>query len=315
MNQLPALTIEKILQHEGRMEVLVAELLEAKLVEPHSLMIRARSVFRRGYSRDILGIELLPPRKNAAKDGATLALDLSRDGLYDHLPEFVFHEPEVPAPYKTYEQRLKKSEQVRQEEANSRKFFLPFEQEFFRKKIQIELQERKLISSSNNPIQHEVFEKFWTSVSGVEPAKKAILFYLLPLVHQITGNLVLMQSCFQVILENQVSLKKKKPANAQFESYRSPKLGEAVLGADFIMGGSTENELASLEVTIGPVDLISIPDYIENGKKHQLLNILYDYFVPLELDVETKILLNGSAESFVISADPSTGRLGYSTLI
>ncbi|MBK8566767.1 MAG: type VI secretion system baseplate subunit TssG [Saprospiraceae bacterium] len=312
---IPPNLIEKLLLHEARMEVLVAELLDSKLLEPSSLLIRARSTFRRGYSRDIMGAELIPPPKNATKTAPTLALDLSRDGLYDHLPEFVFHEPEVPVAYKTHEQRLKKSEQVRDEEVNSRKFFLPFEQEFFRKKIQVELLERKLISINSSPIQEEVFEKFWTSVSGVEPPQRAMLFYLLPLVHKIVGNMALMQSCFEVVLKEKVTLRKKKMPQADFDRCHAPQLGEAALGADFIVGGSTENELSMLEVSIGPLELTSMPDYIENGKKHQLLTILYDYFVPLELDVETKILLEEAANGFTISAAAGTGRLGFSTFV
>ncbi len=53
-NALP----DKLTSHPARMEVLLAELIETKMLSESALVVRPRSLFKRSYSKDILGYEV-----------------------------------------------------------------------------------------------------------------------------------------------------------------------------------------------------------------------------------------------------------------
>ncbi len=328
---------EKLTRHPARMETLLAELIEAKLLSAESLVVRPRSLFRRGYSPDIVQVKsvaeaelakyLFPeeqgatdatakvPRPSGRKNAETTVVDVSREGFYDALPEFLFHAPEAISGYKNLDQRVKESEKVREEEARARKFFLPFEQEFFRQRIRLEQEERKLLSGLANPMQRAIFEKFWTDVKGLDESHEAVLFYLLPSAHKIAGNRPLMAACFEAVLQDAVSLDDTQPIATAVSDDAAPQLGEATLGFDFVAGEVAAEDLPDLSVNIGPLDLDALPDYLEGGKKHNLLSILYSYFVPAEMDVQTQILLKQMEAGFVLNDDDGTARLAFSTYI
>jgi Type VI secretion, TssG len=305
--------LEKMLLNDARMEPLLAELLESRLINPDSLVIRSKSTFKRAYNRDITGIEVIQEKKGKTEE--TVAIEISRGGFYDSLPEFFFHEPEAPTVYKNIGQRVKESERVKDEEAQARKFFLPLEQEFFRKIIQIEQHELKLTSGFGNPVQQEIFERFWTDTGSIGAYSKAILFYLLPLVHQITGNQELMRLCFSAVLREDVEMRRASPAQNAFSGQCTPSLGGAALGANFIAGSAVLDELPGLEIIIGPIELRSVSEYLQGGEKQRLLAILCDYFVPVELDIVTHVELKKEETAFVLSEGPATAYLGFSTIL
>ncbi len=281
--------IGHILLHSSRMEPLIAELAEQGLLRLDELVVKPKSIFKRAYSKDITAIEILKGEKNKSRD--QVLVDVSREGLYDALPEFLFHQPEPPTNYKVFDQRIKESERTKEEEAEAREFFLPFEQEFFRKKLEIEQEERNLFSCFSNPLQLEIFQRFWTDVKGIDEYSKSILFFLLPLAQKIAGNIKLMELCFSTVLGNKVEIQKNYDAHGAYSSDSMVSLGEAVLGDNLILGLQVKNELPSLTITIGPVDPSVVPQYLPGGGKQRLKSILFDYFVPIEYDKSTNIEL------------------------
>lgn len=170
------------------------------------------------------------------------------------------------------------------------------------------------MSGLSNPMQHTIFEKFWTDVKGLDEQHEAVLFYLLPSAHKIAGNRPLMAACFEAVLQDSVSLDDTPPPAAASED-AAPSLGDATLGFDFVAGDAIADDLPDLSVNIGPLDLDDLPEYLEGGKKHNLLSILYTHFVPAEMDVQTQILLKQLREGFVFNDDDGTARLAFSTYI
>ncbi len=306
--------LDTLTNHPARMELLLAELIEAKVLSEDALVVRPRSLFKRSYSKDVLGYEVTT-KEGKKKQTETVAIDVAREGLYDALPEFLFHTPEVMSGYKNLEQRVQESEKAREEEAEARRFFLPFEQEFFRQRIHLELEERSLLSNFSSPMQRALFDQFWTDVQGLNPTQEAMLFHLLPAAHIIAGNRPLMAACFSAVLQERVSLHHAPPATAVPSSDDGPTLGEATLGLDFVAGEMAAEDLSDLAVNIGPLDLDDLPDYLEGGKKSNLLTVLYNYFVPAEMDVQTHLNLIKQEEGFVLNDDGGTARLAFSTYL
>lgn len=306
--------LDKLTHHPARMEVLLAELIETKMLSESALVVRPRSLFKRSYSKDILSYEVTT-QEGKKKQTDTIAIDVAREGLYDALPEFLFHAPEAMSGYKNLEQRVHESEKAKEEEAEARRFFLPLEQEFFRQRIHLELEERNLLSHFTSPMQRALFDRFWTDVQGLDPAQEAMLFHLLPASHIIAGNHPLMAACFSAVLQERVSLNPAPAAAAIPSEDDGPALGEATLGLDFVAGEMADDDLPDLAVHIGPLDLDDLPDYLEGGKKNNLLGVLYNYFVPAEMDVNTQLILKEQESAFVLSDDEGTARLAFSTYI
>lgn len=94
--------LEKLKHHPARLEPLLAELLASRQVSADGYMIRPRSLFKRAYSRDVLGWEIITPKHDKKRSADLLMLDVSREGFYDALPEFFFHAPEVASGYKVW---------------------------------------------------------------------------------------------------------------------------------------------------------------------------------------------------------------------
>lgn len=309
---------DQLVQHPARMETLLSELIETGVLDPDLLVIRPQNLFKRGYSRDILSIQEFASERSKKKQPDTVQVDVCREGFYDMLPEFLFHAPDTISGYKKMDRRVQESEQAKEEEANARKFFLPLEQEFFRLRLDMEQEERTLLSGFSNPMQRALFDRFWTDVKGIGNYAESILFYLLPLAHKIAGNRLLMTAGFQAVLREQVQLEVVSPCPASKTSDHEtslPGLGGAALGFDFVMGAAVSEDLPDLLVRIGPIDLDVLPDYLDGGNKTRLLTILYSYFVPAEMEVSTEIILKKQAQNFVLNEDAATGRLAYSTYL
>jgi len=307
-------SLDILSNHPARMELLLAELIEAKLLSEDAIVVRPRSLFKRSYSKDVLGYEVTT-KEGKKKQTETVAIDVAREGLYDALPDYMFHSPEVMSGYKNLEQRVHESEKAKEEENEARRFFLPFEQEFFRQRIHIELEERNLLSHFANPMQRALFDQFWTDVQGLDPNQEAMLFHLLPSSHIIAGNRSLMTACFSAVLQERVSLNDASPSTVVFSADEGPALGEATLGLDFVAGEMAAEDLPDLAVNIGPLDLDDLPDYLDGGKKSNLLSVLYNYFVPAEMDVQTHLLLKEVQNGFVLNDENSTARLAFSTYL
>lgn len=305
---------EKLTRHQSRMEPLLAELSAQNQLTPENLIFRSRSLFSRAYSNDIVGCEI-SPKEERKKSKEILYIDLSREGFYDALPDFLFHGPEEVSGYKNLEKRLNESEKAKEEEEAARFFFLPYEQEFYRQKIEIEAEERRMTSGFANPLQRLILEQFWTGIPLFDEASESVLFYLLPMAYKISGNHTLMSACFSTVLKTDVRMESVKSERVVFDDLYVAPLGACSLGTDMVTAGCLEEELPDLDVHIGPIDLYTLPEYLEDGKKRRLLEVLYSYFVPAEMDVRTFISLNQPADGFVFSEETATARLGYSTYI
>ncbi|PID68427.1 MAG: hypothetical protein CR968_01795 [Flavobacteriia bacterium] len=253
-------------------ESLIIELQKAGAIEDE-FVIHNKSSFKRGYRRDVLAQKQL--------DDSKLLLELSRDGIYDSLPEGVFHKNnENQNTSYNYKRQQKKKE-----EENSRLFFSPIENELFGQSIKVEKNEQKLLEDFYNT-NNDFVLKFWNLDNHRNNKYILKMIKLLPHCHKISGDLNLIRLSLQKILNNEVQITK---------SFRNldikPKKGKEVLGVNTITKTPKLNvAVPFIEVGIGPVSI----DYFK--KNHEIimdfLKIFYNYFLPLELQVETKFFSN-----------------------
>jgi len=93
------------------------------------------------------------------------------------------------------------SKKLKIEEKEARKFFLPFENEIFFQRVNLELEERNLISQFSDNLFNEIFPDFW-KIDRALPRKwvsRMVLF--LHFAHQLISNQDNVAKCLEVIIE------------------------------------------------------------------------------------------------------------------
>lgn len=277
-------------------EVLVSEVQENSK-EEIDFLINNKSTFSRSYRRDVIDVEKF--------EEDTLLLNLSRNGIYDSLPEGLFHSQREVNRQSSYTAKRKK---YKDEEKEARAFFSPIENEFFHQRLKIEKNERDLLENFYS-LNDDLLIDFWKINKSIPKAYILKLVKLLPYSYKVSGNLELTRLSLKKILNVEVQFSKKMESKVFQEKGEKKQLG-----LDFVTQSKNSSVFQPfLEVLIGPIKEEEIEEYIKKDGILKFINVFYDYFIPLELDVVTKFLVD-KKRGFVLSEEQSP-TMGISTII
>jgi predicted component of type VI protein secretion system len=139
-------------------------------------------------------------------------------------------------------------------------------------------------------------------------------------VHKITGNIPLTARCLESIIEESVEAHfSRVRISYTDENETKPNgkvvLGSAALGVDFICGDAIENDVVNLEFIIGPLQNTEAIDYLQMGSVQRFLDCFYSYFVPVEYQVKTKVLVSKTNQNFLLESMLEGPVLGYETCL
>jgi hypothetical protein len=298
------------LRHDIKVEVIIAEIIENGL-NPSDIIIIPDGSFKRRYSRDINFAEVI-----TFENGQTaLGIHVTRDGLYDCLPEAMFHD-QSDEPYTSGHDMARLSKKQKMEEKEARRFFLPYENEIFQQRIQLELKERKFLQRFSENLFDDIYPHFWKLDRSLPKKLVSRLVLILHLTHKILGNNDLTAKCLGVILEEEVSINilRKKVSGKDAPGFTDKKLaglGLTGLGENFICGDYISNSDPVMEFMIGPLQNSHIEDYLENGAYSGFLNCFYGFFVPVEMDTLTTVKISDNQYHFSLNDDQAKVILGY----
>jgi Type VI secretion, TssG len=244
--------------------------------------------YRRRYTKDIDFTEV-------SEDGSFqnwLQVHLSRNGLYDILPEGLFFQPEeIGQAVKSVPEMVEEYRNNQQQEAEIRKFFAPIEHEFFLHRLYNEQFESQLLGGLQSGLLADYFISFWNLPAGITPKQAQTLILLLPYVHVVAGDLPLTAICLQHITGEAVQVRRRKPQRQQAYE-QSNVLGKFLLGNELVCGQSFAEDYPVIEFSIGPLKHSQEQQYIPGGNRYELLQVFYNYFLPVEAEVITTVLLN-----------------------
>ncbi len=273
--------------------------------------IASKSLFSRAYSRDILFSAL----EEDANKKNYLQLNLSRNGLFDQLPEGLFFQPANSKPSVTNAAIMAADYKINQQkEREIRRFFMPFENAFFGQRMQLEAEEMQLLEGLQSGILNEYFINFWGISPAIPSALITPLIELLPYAHKITGNLAVTAQCLEKILQEKVSIRKIPAPVSSAEPDYVHALGFQQLGMDMVIGDQFKEDSPVVEFTIGPLENSSIHDYLEGGNKEEFLNTFYSFFMPVEADAITRIEV-AKEQKYMILNTAAEPVLGYSSAL
>ncbi|MCT6869885.1 type VI secretion system baseplate subunit TssG [Apibacter sp.] len=284
-------------------EVIISEILEQIDSKEQNILVDYKGQFKRPYRKDVLGAELINYNYDLTE---YVKINLSRDGIYDTLPESLIHELSSEKPQKTVSDMTEQFKAHKKEEEYARKFFFPFENEFFIKALERENIEKEILLELNGSKPLDFFYDFWHIDRDLPPILVSKLIRILPYLHKIVGNLQMTVNCLSYLLDEKVEIA-EQGYKEQSSSEQEINLGESRLGLDMISGSAYMDYSLYLEFKIGPLKKTSFLDYIHQGKLKKFIELFYDYFLPMEVDVKTSILLETETEIFNLTQNTILG--------
>lgn len=294
-----------------KVEVALVELMEQKLLSLQDIVICPKGVFARPNTNDVVEVT---EKTSRGKSKSLFYFDVTREGIYDGLPQALVHRAKGRKGFKSSTEMVADSKYQSKKEADARLFFLPFEQEFFRKRITLEAKERSLLFGFSSVKDNDFLKALWGLDIQMSPLQRSALFFLLPHAHQISGNIPLTEFTFSKVLQNEVTITPFYSGDVVFDKHHFPGLGTTRLGIDLVTGNSTNDVFPTWKITVAEVPLNHIHLYLESGQKRGVLEVMLNYFLPFEVDYQINIALKAKEKGFVLNEDPSCSRLGYSSV-
>lgn len=299
-----------------RLEVILAELIHTGLDPRRELMVHPAGLFSRSYRHDV-GRSIVGNTDAFGDDAASidparrqyLNIEVHRDGLYDYLPEGLFHQPtnlgrDQGEVFEDIDEQARRQRGIRQ-------FFQPLEQEFYLQGLAMELEERKYFVTEQNLRQNnqgDVLRRFW----GIPPDLLDIrqlnnLLHLLPIAHRLVHNTPLVTQVFELMLGVPVQIRTIPPLVHLIElapdDVPAPNdLSKAELG-NFALEGAYQDTMPAYEIRLGPLTGDQLNDYLANGRSRAIMNLLIGYFMPAEADVIDHLLINPDEQYLTLTDD------------
>lgn len=295
---------------DARAEVQVAQALEEGMAF-EDIVAGCDRFFCREYSRDLLSASI---REDAAKR-FFIQLQLSRSGITDQLPEGLFFQPGDARP-RTYGAAAMAEEcrEGRKKASAIRRFFLPFENDFFWQRVQLEREEARLLEGLESDILTEYFTQFWELPGQIPASLMLPLILLLPAAHRVAGNAALTAQCLRLLLDEEVQVEKTYACAAEVPSALCMGLGTQRLGVDFACGSSFDDDEPVFRVRLGPLRNSGVHDYLEGGERFELLRTFYSFFMPAGMEVVTSIEVAAEKRKMSLHAEEGAV-LGISTVL
>ncbi|MBS7231152.1 type VI secretion system baseplate subunit TssG [Flavobacterium psychroterrae] len=301
------LEIESI-SYDIRAEVIANELLESNEVVPDEITISNQGQFSRAYRNDVLGATIQDDNYDKQE---YLNIQLSRDSMYDALPEGFVHSLSENNADKSVKQMIREHKHQKKQEAEARNFFTPFENEIFHYKTKIESVERDFLYKLNGSKPLDFFYDFW-GLPHIYPAILVSKFIqLLPYSYKIVGDIDLACRCLSSIIEEKVSFTSTSSKEFSDEG-EEIRLGENRLGVDFISGNNYMDYSMNLTIEIGPIKNKPFGDYVNDGEIKIFIDCFCEHFFPMEVEVKIVLVMNQETEEFNFNKQPV---LGYTTRI
>lgn len=298
------------LKYDIRAEVIVNDLLKNGDITDGEYVIYKEGQFARAYRFDVLEADVVDYDFDATQ---ILELSLSRDSIYDMLPENMVHNIRNDVPEKDVDLMIREHRIQKKQQKGARTFFQPFENEMFTYGVAIEEFERKFLSDLNGALVGDLFYDFWGISKDFPELLISKFIRVLPFAYKIVGDIPLACEILADLLDESIVVN-NKTHQKYTDKDESILLGDSRLGLDFITGNSYDDYSHHFNIQIGPLKNSNFVDYIHDGKKKKFLDLFYEYFFPIEVEIETLILLPEEKQNFEFT-DHESSVLGYNTRI
>ncbi|MBC7829325.1 MAG: hypothetical protein H7122_16370 [Chitinophagaceae bacterium] len=247
-----------------------------------SLTIEFAGSFRRTYRNDIDNVSI----ENGDRKNDKISLVLNRDGIYDKLPEGLFHQSLGSGRVSALKDMIGEHRRYKEEEKAARKFFQPIQQEIFRFAVMAEQEERNILFGTLNGQVSEAFFRFWDISEDLPLSAAEIMIRLMPMQKRIKGDKKLIAKALQLALNKQVSVAETTVEQQQHDNTIFRTGDGSMLGLDTITGNVFAEPSRRWTFTIHDLTASETAQYCDNKPFGKFLQRFTEIFLPLE--IETK---------------------------
>jgi len=292
-------------------EVVVSEL-HVNGFAPQEILTHNVGAFLRPVRKDVQDVTY--PENTLPQEAEEVILELSRDGLYDSLPEGLFHQPSLRTRSAKRADVMDELKKHRVEEGFARKFFAPFENEFFNLRVLLEKREKNAIQGFTTSANKKLLQRIWRVFQHLTSKQINLLMHYLPLAYILRGDIIRLQKVMQSVLGVKVELSHKQ-SNYLVKSNSQSRLKEMTLGIDSILGNSFNLPVPHLDIKIGPLAVKEIESFLPNGEAYDLLKLLQDFFIPANQYTHLKLIIHRNENRLVLNESTNISYLGFNTYI
>lgn len=283
-------------------EVMAAEMIEHGL-DADRIMILLSGGSRRSFRNDVTLIE----EELSEYDHKEYTLiTTSREGIYDMLPEGLFHQPTPHKNAKTGKEIIKSIKQRRQEEINARKFFLPFETTINYLRMQMALYENRLDKRSHYNDIVNIFASKWEIFQYLDARQSNIFILLIPILHNLRDDLDAIKTILEAMFLLPVTIAIQPQLPLQPNNPAVSVLGNSALGIDLTTGNmrfDTGEDEIHITVYCGKNSMLQ--RFMPGSNDEKILQLLYDYLLPAHLDITTTYELDASDKITMLADEKS----------
>ena len=298
-----------------RLEIVANEMINMG-VDIDQILVSPLGGFFRGFRKDVSEINVLEDNLGGV---LYYQIKTSRDGLYDAIPENIFHDNIEEILAGKAIDPIENVKKNREEEEAARKFFQIVEKEMYRLKILFEQEERKSIMGSSQFYKHDIFLKLWNELEGLDSQYLPPLMQILPLACKYHGNLEVMEVFLKFLLETDVSIEPQNEENVPVLVDMPLPLGSIWLGNDSILGNFFYDFEQAFAINIGPLSSSELEFYLEEGKAWKAVQVFIEYYFPINSKINLKYFMQETQNTIILNSNFSKiepeSRLGISSFL
>lgn len=284
-------TLQTVFEKDFKAEVIAAEMVEHGIPADRILILLLGSM-KRSFKKDV---ESVKEEISEYDHKEYFIVKTPREGIYDMLPEGLFHYPAAHKSAKTEKEIIKSMKKRRDEERHARKFFLPFEAAINYLRMQMALYENRLDKRSDYDELVSIFIDQWEIFKHLDARQSNIFLHLIPIMHDIRDDHPVIEKILEMMLliPVQISLRSQVPLHPAQPILSN--LGNCDLGVNLTTGNAVYDEgVDEILINIGPVKNEILHEFMPGGNKNKILQLLCDYLLPVHLDIITEFELAAS---------------------
>jgi len=291
-----------------------AELIESGQFEHDQIAVLPAGARQRAFAKDIKGHSFY---YSDSKHKDCLTIETNQEGLYDMLPEGLFHSSSMGNAGLSELDMIADVQLRRAEEKDARKFFMPFEAELNHLRTILELYENRLDKRTTYDDLTRVFGAEWKEFDILDKEQSVIWMHLLPVIHQKRNDLDFLGQLLSVLFKipvhavlhahhiSQVSIQE----NLQF------KLGTGVLGISTVIGSAFPSTEEQVLINVGPADTHKLVSFMPGTAYSYIIDLAVSYLLPVETEVRVILVPNEKNRIGALGVEMDNSFLGYTVYL
>jgi hypothetical protein len=307
MNEITVNTVDT----DYRAETLVAGLTGSGWETDNVFIIREKGAMR-DIAKDIHRIE-----KEYAGFSLVeyLCIYTHRDGIYDSLPEGLFHQSSNIRRQKSKEEILHEIRTHCEEEFFARKYFQPFEMVVDKALADVLAYEQKYHQAHLYDNLYEIIGEYWELLKHLNLRQALLFMKVIPVITEVFRSLQLTAKVIGIILDSPVSICEGRKSEHCLHAGETFPLGKWKLGVHSVIGRTLQSDYPDWEITIGPVSPEKMRLFLPGGTNDRIVKGLIDILIPFNLNATLKYRITESEKKFRLSDNTHKAWLGINTML